>query len=63
MELIKVLNKSAADKLAAQGFKYITQRLNDEQDVYVFFGTPELMRLLCKDFSNREFFIGRTLNF
>lgn len=60
---INLLDKSKADELAVLGFSYTTQRLNDKQSVYVFFNTPELVKILSEKYSNNDYFFGKTLNF
>lgn len=61
--VINVLDKSKADELEIMGFKYTTQRVSDGKQVYVFFNTPELMKILTEKFSKQDYYYGKTLNF
>lgn len=60
---VNILDKNKAEMLRKLGFHYVEQRLNDQQSVYVFVGTPELTQILNINFSKNDFFIGKTLNF
>ena len=62
MKLIKVLNPVKAKELEIAGFKY-TKEFLDKQEVFVFFETPELSKIIQKTFSKNDFFIGNTMNF
>lgn len=48
---VKVINKETADQLASVGFSYVIEKYNN-QDIYVFPRTTELMDLLRQLFSD-----------
>lgn len=61
---INIIDKDKAEELKNLGFKYSTQRVSDDKLVYVFINTPDLMKVLNGKFSqNKDFYIGKTLNF
>lgn len=60
---INILDKSKADELAMLGFKYTSQRVSDEKQVYVFFNTPELVKIISEKFSVKDYYFGKTMNF
>ena len=60
---INILDKNKAEELRKLGFYYVEQRLNDHQNVYVFVASPKLTQILNTEFSDKDFFIGKNLNF
>lgn len=59
---IKVLDKKTADQLMSVGFSYMTEKFNN-QDIYVFPRTSELMELLKSLFSDNGFVCESKLRF
>lgn len=62
MKLINVLNKEKADELAALGFSYREVQI-DNQTVYQFIESKELIDELSSKFEERSFFISPYMNF
>lgn len=60
--MINVLNKEIAECLKQQGFKCRIQKV-DSKEVFTFVENPELLNFLNQKFSNRDFFISKTMNF
>lgn len=60
---VNILDKARADELMKLGFRYVPQRVSDNKQVYVFINSPEFRKVLNEKFSDKEFYIGRTLNF
>ena len=63
MTTVNILDKAKADELKTLGFRYIEQDIGGGQKVYVFMRTPELSIILAEKFSNKDFYMGKTLNF
>lgn len=62
MKLIKVLNPSKADELAKLGFNYTTENQGDKT-IRVFFESDDLLKILQSNFSKKDYFIDKTMNF
>ena len=62
MKLIKVLNPSKADELAKLGFNYTTENQGDST-IHVFFESEDLLKILQSNFSKKDYFIDKTMNF
>lgn len=62
MSMINVLSKEVAETLHQQGFNYRIQKI-DKKEVFTFIENPELLKFLNQKFSNRDFFISKTMNF
>lgn len=62
MRLINVLNKEKADELKALGFDYQEIQI-DDQTVYQFIESKELIDELSSKFEERSFFISPYMNF
>lgn len=60
--LIKVMSKDKADELISLGFSYILDSVNDES-VYAFFVSEELLEYLNSNFSAKDFFFDNMLRF
>lgn len=61
--LIKVNNPNVLGKLKALGFSYITTEKINNKDVYIYEGTPDLIRHLQSKFESKDFFIENKLRF
>ena len=61
--VINVLNKEKADELIKLGFHCHEQKINDEQMVYQFLSSPELMNILASQFEELDFFMSKNLCF
>lgn len=62
MDVICIIDKTKADNLSNMGFSYIAQQV-ENTTIYQFIKTPELERYINSNYSNREFFINKNLNF
>ena len=62
MNFIKVLNPEVRDKLAALGFSYATENI-DEGMIYSFADSPELREELTKNYSEKDYFVSNKLFF
>lgn len=62
MRLINVLNKEKADELKTLGFDYREIQI-DDQMVYQFIESKELIDELSSKFEERSFFISPYMNF
>lgn len=58
MGTINFLSKEQADKLSALGFKYVEQKINYEQIVYSFIDTPEMRKIVSRQFAKNDFYIS-----
>lgn len=58
MGTINILSKKKADKLSALGFKYVEQKINYEQIVYSFIDTPEIRKIVSRQFAKNDFYIS-----
>ena len=58
MGIINFLSKEQADKLSALGFKYVEQKINSEQIVYSFIDTPEIRKIVSRQFAKNDFYIS-----
>ena len=47
-KLIKILDEQIAGTLQFSGFSYMQEKINNEQTLYVFEETPELLEILCE---------------
>ena len=45
-KLIKILDEQIAGTLQFSGFSYMQEKINNEQTLYVFEETPELLEIL-----------------
>ena len=45
-KLIKILDEQIAGTLQFSGFSYMKEKINNEQTLYVFEETPELLEIL-----------------
>ena len=45
-KLIKILDEQIAESLQSSGFSYMQEKINNEQTLYVFEETPELLEIL-----------------
>lgn len=61
-KLIKVINSNKADNLVKLGFSYIKEKINN-QNVYVFTESPEILKYLQSNFDKCDFMIDNTLRF
>lgn len=61
--LIKVLNPKKAEELSALGFKYSTEKCGDNNVLYAFFNSKELMSYINKNFDKKDFVLSNRLNF
>ena len=59
---VLVLDKSKADILLSLGFRYTERKINN-QVVFVFIQTKELMNELASKFEEGSFLLNRTVNF
>ncbi len=60
--LIKVFNLEKAKELADLGFRYTLDSINN-QTVYAFFISKELINYLNSNFDSKDYFINNTLHF
>ena len=58
---INILSKEKADTISALGFKYTPHKINAEQTVYSFVDTPEIRKVITKEFSNKDFYVDKTV--
>ena len=58
MGTINFLSKEQADKLSTLGFKYVEQKINYEQIVYSFIDTPEIRKIVSRQFAKDDFYIS-----
>ena len=58
MGTINFLSKEQANKLSALGFKYVEQKINYEQIVYSFIDTPEIRKIVSRQFAKNDFYIS-----
>jgi len=61
-KLIKVINPNKANDLVALGFSYIKEKINN-QDVYVFTESSEILKHLQSNFDKCDFMVENTLRF
>lgn len=67
-KFIKILDEKVAKLLEGCGFLYVTERINENQAVYVFENTDELMNTIKDIISSSEYSatyicFGDTLSF
>lgn len=62
MNLIKVFDLEKAKILADLGFEYIHDSINNQQ-VYAFFASEELLSYLTSNFAAEEYVINNMLHF
>lgn len=60
--LIKVFDPDKARKLSDLGFKYVVDRINN-QNVYAFFESNELLNYINSNFEQQDYFKNNTLHF
>lgn len=60
--LIKVFDSNKANQLADLGFRYTLDRINN-QEVYAFFVSKELIDYLNSNFDAKDYFMNNTLHF
>lgn len=60
--LIKIFDHDKANQLAELGFEYIYDSINNER-VYAFFVSKELMEHLHNNFDAKDFLINNVLHF
>lgn len=60
--LIKVFDPNKAEQLAKLGFRYTLERINN-QTVYAFFVSEELLEYINSNFDSKDYFINNTLHF
>ena len=58
MGTINFLSKEQADNLSTLGFKYVEQKINYEQIVYSFIDTPEIRKIVSRQFAKNDFYIS-----
>ena len=58
MGTINFLSKEQADKLSVLGFKYVKREINSEQIVYSFIDTPEIRKIVSRQFAKNDFYIS-----
>ena len=58
MGTINFISKEQADKLSALGFKYVEQKINSEQIAYSFIDTPEIRKIVSRQFAKNDFYIS-----
>lgn len=61
MGTINILSKEKADMISVFGFKYIPHKINSEQTVYSFIDTPEIRKVISKEFSKNDFFVENSV--
>jgi hypothetical protein len=62
MTMIKIFNPKVKDELMAMGFKYIKEQVN-RQDVYSFFATAEIIKILKEKYSQDEYHVDEVIYF
>ena len=62
-KFIKTLNKETALALAERGFSYLSEKINKNQEIYVFVMTDELFKLINENFTLSDFFEDDVLRF
>lgn len=62
MNMVYFLDKNKAENLKKIGFCYREQVI-DNRLLYIFIGTPELIKVIAKDFAKGDYCIGKTMNF
>lgn len=62
MKLIKMINPNKANQLAALGFSYITEQINN-QKVFVFEATADIEKYLQSNFDKNDFIMESKLRF
>lgn len=60
--LIKVLDHEKANSLIAMGFKYTIETMNNNT-VYSFFVSEELLSFVNKNFDVKDFFLSNKMTF
>ena len=58
MGTINILSKEKADMISVFGFKYTPHKINSEQTVYSFMDTPEIRKVIFKEFSKKDFYVS-----
>ena len=61
--VIKIFDEQAAIELENRGFSYMTEKINKGQKVYSFAATEELLAVLAKDYTSKDFIEDYTLRF
>ena len=59
MNVINIIDKTKADELFMLGFKGTEQRLNENQMVYSFFATQELLEVISSKFEKNDYYIKK----
>ena len=62
-KFIKTLNKETALASAERGFSYLPEKINKNQEIYVFVMTDELIKLINENFALNDFFEDDVLRF
>lgn len=62
LNFVNIIDFNKALELERNGFKYVKQKINND-DVYAFIKTPELMNYLNSNFSSQEFFVDNVVRF
>ena len=57
-----IMDKTKADTLLSLGYKYTTRKI-DNEEVFVFIQTNELMKELNSKFEEGSFLLSKTLKF
>lgn len=60
--LIKIFDPCKANQLVELGFEYIYDSINNQQ-VYAFFVSKELMEYLYSNFDTKDYLINNMLHF
>lgn len=62
-KLIKIMDRETALKLEGCGFCYMLEKINRNQEVYVFEATEALIKMLNQNFASADFYEDNTLKF
>lgn len=47
--------------ISALGFKYTPHKINSEQTVYSFMDTPEIRKIVSKEFAQNDFYVDKSV--
>lgn len=62
LKLIKIIDQDKSQELINLGFKYVTERMNN-QLVHSFFMSEELFDYVNKNFNKKDFLLSNKLTF
>lgn len=63
MVFIKITNPAIRDELSAAGFSYITERINQDTELFAFADCKQIRKLLAEKYADEKYFVSDRLCF